>query len=101
MSSASQDYLKEIEDLFDRVMQGTIGPYYTRYVFAWDRLAATEGRPSIPVEEMTERLSKLLNQVVTREEFFDWVQHRPESDTVLEANARVLEVDKAWLIAEG
>ncbi len=76
-----------------------VSDYATCVAFAWDRLSITDGGDRmIPAEEMAARVSKVLGRVVSREDFLACCQTPPEDAGVVEAIARVLEVEIAWLM---
>ena len=86
-----------LEDLADDDLSRTIGAYAARVVLAWDQLSARE-RPDhfVTTEEMIVRLARELGQPANHAEFLA-ATRIPPGDTMLQALARVLCTDAAWL----
>lgn len=90
-------YLQQADGILRDTLRRMDAPYHVRVATAYAWLAARESRAPIPIPEIAGRLTDELGSEMTSEHVLTILQVRPNEVHVVEALARVLNVDPGWL----
>lgn len=91
-------YLQHADGILRDTLRRMDAPYHVRVATAYAWLAARESRAPIPIPEIAGRLTDELGSEITSERALTILQVRPNEVHVIEALARVLNVDPGWLL---